>query len=244
MDVKTVQSKTSVSFAPQVSSKKQSKYNIRPRLPQLQKRLGRPPGKRNLVPTILATGNIQWDTFGVPWRGPQHRDVWSGSFAVWNTCGLNSCLMAWSLLSMHGGATLPADVSRTSAGQVLLQVLEEVRGERYDAARYIWCTEVMGLAVNQEHDLYSSLENVFLDRIPGLTRMEGSKTTACSRSGCLERVEVLSSRSVVMLNPNDITQTTFDLACSATYENPCSDEVDFIQLPGDTRVESRITEDG
>lgn len=102
----------------------------------------------------------------------------------------------------------------------------------------------MGLAADQEHDLYLSLENVFLDRMPVLTRIKGTRITSCTRPKCRDREEILSSRSVVMLSPNNITQTTFDQACLAPYDNTCSDEVDITQLRNDTRMESRITEDG
>src|SRR6201986_1279452 len=47
------------SLKAQVSVKKQSRFNIQPQLLQPQKHIGPPPGKKNVVPMILATGNIQ-----------------------------------------------------------------------------------------------------------------------------------------------------------------------------------------
>jgi len=64
MGINTAKSRSSKA---RVSIKRQSRYNIQPRPLQPQKRIGHPPGKKNVVPTILATGNIQWDTFGIPW---------------------------------------------------------------------------------------------------------------------------------------------------------------------------------
>ncbi|GJJ71561.1 hypothetical protein EMPS_03911 [Entomortierella parvispora] len=130
---------------------------------------GRPRGSRNVLPSIRSVGDIDWDTFGIPWR---RQEPVANRFTFENSCPVDTTLMAWFLLSKHSGATLPSAVARSNAGQTLLRVMEEIRATRYDYARELWCTEAMELAGDQHHDLFKSLEEVFLDILPGLTRFE------------------------------------------------------------------------
>jgi len=209
--------------------------------------VGRPKGSRNRIPTIASVGDLDWTTFGIPWR--RQKPV-KGQFTFENSCPVDTTLMAWFLLSRYAGATLPTQVAATKEGQTLLRVMEEVRATRYDYARELWCTEAMGLANDRHHDLYKSLEDVFLDRLPSLTRFEASRTTECSRSGCPPKVNQLTPRAVVMLTPDTITQDTFDRSWRHQYDNTCSvrigvsgrDNSDMISE--DTRLEVLNDVDG
>ena len=208
---------------------------------------GRPKNSRNQIPTIKALGDINWKTFGIPWRGQRPK---RGQFTFENSCPLDTTLMAWFILSRYAGAVLPSSVAGTEQGQTLLRVMEELRAERYDHARKLWCTEVLGLADNGHHNLYQSLEEVFLDRLPGLSRFEASRVTECSRSGCVPKVDQLTPRSVVMLTPQTITQDTFDHSWKALSNNTCSEKINISEgdnsdaLLGHMRLEALNDLDG
>ncbi|GJJ75005.1 hypothetical protein EMPS_07363 [Entomortierella parvispora] len=208
---------------------------------------GRPRGSRNVLPSIRSVGDIDWDTFGIPWR---RQEPVANRFTFENSCPVDTTLMAWFLLSKYSGATLPSAVARSNAGQTLLRVMEEIRATRYDYARELWCTEAMELAGDQHHDLFKSLEEVFLDILPGLTRFETVRTTECTRLECPQRIEMFTPRAVVMSACARITQSSFDQSWTRQTEFTCSTKVDISSggdsemIGEDTRVESLINVDG
>lgn len=186
--------------------------------------VGRPPGSRNRLPSLLSIGDIDWKTFGIPWRGMAAS---IGCFTFTDSCPLDTTLMAWFLISRLAGATLPSTTAGTKAGQTLLRVMEEVRATHYDKARELWCTEVMGLAADSHHNLTMSLEKIFLDRLPSLTRIEMSRSSHCNRPGCPSRSDTLVKTAVTMTTTDRISQDTFDFSWRTQFDTTCTVPVDI-----------------
>ncbi|KAF9421794.1 hypothetical protein BGZ94_008747 [Podila epigama] len=106
---------------------------------------GRPKGSRNKVPKIGS--DVDWSTFGIPWS------ISNNDFLARNTYPLDTPLMSWYFLHRYSEASLPMEVQQTEAGSVLMSTLVEITSERYDKARWLWCTKVPRLDETRAHDL-------------------------------------------------------------------------------------------
>jgi len=180
---------------------------------------GRPKGSRNKVPKLGS--DVDWRTFGIPWS-ISYKD-----FRATNTCPLDTPLMSWYLLNRFSEATLPAEVQETNAGLVLSDIMADISNERYDRARWLWCTRVQGLSENGEHSLWASLEEAFLKYVPGLVRLTATVSSRCSSPLCPESSlnEKVDLRELVVHHPRQIDQQ--DLEDSLVPgDSPCTVRVD------------------
>lgn len=190
-----------------------------PRTPLTQVGPGRPKGSRNKVPKLGS--DIDWSTFGIPWSFSYN------GFVACNTCPLDTPLMSWYLLYRFSEALLPVEVQETDTGMVLSSILMEISSEQYDRARWLWCTKILHLSETGTHDLWGSIEQVFLEQIPSLVRLSASLTSKCSSPLCPQsfRIQEVVLQSLIARNPWHITQQ--DLNNSFTPdESPCSEHID------------------
>ncbi|GJJ70541.1 hypothetical protein EMPS_02890 [Entomortierella parvispora] len=225
--------------------RKRESARYKPKVPKdlLQKpKQGRRLGSQNKAPSSREI--FDHNTFGIPWGVEPSKLSGNARFALTNTCALDSSLMAWYMLVSLSGATLPPAMISSTVGLALLSVMAHLHARRYDMARRLWCTDVMKLPGNRHHDLYLSLEAVFLDLVPGLTRFEVSRVSSCSVPGCPQEVNHAAPRSVIMLSPDIITQKTFNEALSASFPHSCTKRVAGFNITGHSRQEWTITDEG
>ena len=183
---------------------------------RIKTKAGRPRGSRNKVPKL----EINLKTFGIPWSFTHN------GFTGQNTCPLDTTLTAWYLLYKHRGARLPHTTADSDAGQTLSVVLEHMDQGEYDHARWLWCTKAMGCERIGNHDLFLSMEDVFLDFLPGLICFDVEMKSHCESSDCPEPYHMEKKRlSALAVLSAHITQHSVDMSltpvnceCSAQVE--------------------------
>ncbi|KAF9342195.1 hypothetical protein BGX26_008087 [Mortierella sp. AD094] len=180
---------------------------------------GRPRGSKNKIPKLGS--DINWKTFGIPWSFNYD------GFVAHNTCTLDTCLMAWYLLHRFEEALLPIEVQQTEAGKILQDVLTELYAEKYNKARWIWCTKVLSMSKTGQHSLFDSMERVFHDHLPELVSLPTIKSSSCDSALCPQahKVQETTFTSLVILNPRQIDRQSLE-ASMTPFEQTCSEEID------------------
>lgn len=154
------------------SKKRQANTKVSP---PGKKQIGRPFGGKDRVPKLGSGEGIDWATFGIPWSFE-----WNGMEET-NTCALDTAFMTVFLIIKFTGAILLSCVSETENGRILREVYDLLCEGRYNEARYRWCLEVLN---GDRSCHFRSIEEVFHNKVPGLTRIGTETATTCSSSCC------------------------------------------------------------
>jgi hypothetical protein len=140
---------------------------------------GRPKGSKNKIPRL---GNdVDWSTTGIPWGCAYH------DFTVTNTCSLDTALMAFYLNHKYNDATILNSCNDDFIRQTLRNVVSALDADEYDKARYIWCTEAIKLPTKGNHDIFGSIDQVFLQLIPGMSQLTVTLASHCDAIQCPQK---------------------------------------------------------
>ncbi|KAK3817448.1 MAG: hypothetical protein J3Q66DRAFT_369294 [Benniella sp.] len=96
--------------------------------------------------------------------------------------------MAWYLLQRFAGARLPDELLQKEAGRVLMEAMERIEAGRDSEARWLWCTKVLGMSDAGSHNMFGGMYEMFLEKLPDLTKLGLEVKSTCSFHGCPERV--------------------------------------------------------
>jgi hypothetical protein len=97
-------------------------------------------------------------------------------------------MMAWYLLQRFAGARLPDQLLQKEAGRVLMEAMEKIEAGRDSEARWLWCTKVLGMADMGPHDMWGGMYEMFLEKLPDLTKIGLRVDSKCSSYACPQRV--------------------------------------------------------
>lgn len=136
---------------------------------------GRPPGSLNKAAKVNAL------SYAIPWSF-EFKDL-----KETNTCALDTALMAFFFIYKFAGGTLPQSVRESKNGSILRNVLDLIAEHKYDEARYIWCKEVLD---SDRRSLFRSLEEVFHNKVPDLSKITTETWSRCSSPLCPNAVAV------------------------------------------------------
>lgn len=177
-----------------------------------QKGPGRPPGSKNKAPTKDLNF---WSSFGIHW-GISKMPSPNESFSLSNTCPLDTTLMAYYFLREFTKMCVPQNILDSPEGKILEQIVQliQANNDRGYHARFLWCTQVMKLASNGTHDLYTSTNEVFHEHIKPLFEISQIQITQCSSITCPSRIDTDLIRrpgwqidSTIPLNQNAIDKS-------------------------------------
>eukprot|EP00474_Spongospora_subterranea_P005827 CRZ06285.1 hypothetical protein [Spongospora subterranea] len=175
-------------------------------------RIGRPKGSRNLVPKV--GDDLHMESFGIPWSFKY------GDFAATNTCAMDTALMLIFFMNKYSGLTQAGD------DPVLKEVLSLLAAECYDRARFVWCTKTLMMEPTGCHDMWGSIDDVFVDKSPNLFKFTTTSASMCGSDFCLKapRFSKNCERTHISLNLSAMTRNLDQQALEAFFEaseSPC-----------------------
>ena len=137
------------------------------------RRSGRPRGSRNVIPKLA--GDIHMPTFGIPWS------MTFKEFSAVNTCAVDTTLMVLFFLITYGDL----NTSTASNYALLSQVINLIRHENYDEARFLWYTKVLSFSEKDSCSEFMSIEDVIGNELSAtLFQFQINRASHCKSEFC------------------------------------------------------------
>ena len=183
---------------------------------QLNKRMGRPKGSRNIVPKLA--GDIDMSTFGIPWG------VRYGEFKADNTCAIDSTLMPLYFLRTHGCLNTTA----TPNCGILSSVMNLIKEKKYHEARFVWYTEVLQVRKIGFYSQFMSIHQALgSGLLTDLFRFRIRRASRCNSEFCTNGNKVVDEHldcAYVPVGCSQVTQASLQ-EFFGPNQDPCTEHV-------------------